>query len=371
MFDTIFAGLHYAFAFFLIISVIVFIHEFGHYYVARLCGVKIEQFSIGFGRELFGWTDKRSTRWKVALLPMGGFVKMFGDADASSRTDKEAAAAMSEEERAVAFPFKPLHQRAAIVAAGPAANFLLAIVILCGFFAFLGHPTTPSNVSALVEGGAAMEAGIKPGDKIVMVDGQAITKFAELQRIVRIHPAEPLPLVVEREGQRIDITLTPKMQETDDGLGNKVNIGMIGVVANDVMYEKMPMLQALPAAVKEVWNMCVDTLKALKQIIVGQRSVEELGGPIKIAQYSGQSMSQGWLTVLWFMAMLSVNLGLINLFPIPVLDGGHLVFYLVEGIIRRPVPEKLQEVFFKAGFAMVISLMLFTTYNDIAQLVKS
>ncbi|MBI1275791.1 RIP metalloprotease RseP [bacterium] len=369
--DTILHGLHYAFAFFLIISVIVFIHEFGHYYVARLCGVKIEQFSIGFGRELFGWTDKRGTRWKIAWLPMGGFVKMFGDADASSRTDKDAVAAMSEEDKAQAFPFKPLHKRAAIVAAGPAANFLLATVILWGFFAFLGHPTTPSVVSSLVKGGAAEAAGILPGDRITMVDGEPVTKFAELQRIVRIHPAEPLPLVIEREGKKIEITLTPKMQETTDALGNKVKLGMIGVAANDVVYEKMPFLQALPEAVKEIWNMCVDTLKALKQILVGQRSVDELGGPIKIAQYSGQSMSQGWLTVLWFMAMLSVNLGLVNLFPIPVLDGGHLFFYAVEGLLRRPVPEKLQEVFFKAGFALVISLMLFTTYNDIANLVKS
>lgn len=362
------SGLYYAGAFFLIISVIVFIHEFGHYIVARWCGVRVEQFSIGFGKELVGWDDKHGTRWKIAVLPMGGFVKMFGDADAASTPDNDVAKEMTPEEREVSFVHKSLPKKTAIVAAGPIANFLLAIVILAGFFMFIGKPMTPAVVGGVQEDSAAAAAGLQAGDRFVEISGRSISQFSDVQRMVRMYPAMELDMLIERDGEMIHLFVTPEAVESEDVFGNTVTIGRLGVASGEVIHDTLSPGQAVVAAVVETYTMCMDTLRAMGQMIAGQRSVDELGGPIKIAKYSGQSMEKGFATVLWFMALLSINLGLINLFPIPMLDGGHLFFYAVQAIIRRPVPEKIQEFAFKCGFAFIISLMIFTTVNDVLQL---
>ncbi len=366
--QAIFSSGYYLISFLVIISVIVFVHEFGHYYIAVKSGVKVETFSIGFGKELFGFYDKRGTRWKISLLPLGGYVKMYGDADPASSADNKALGAMSAEDKKLAFHFKPLSIKAAIVAAGPFANFIFSIVLLAFFFAFIGRPETPPVVGEVIEGSAAEQAGLKSGDIFVEMEGREIKLFSDVQSVVRLRPETPLNTVIERDGQKIDIVLTPKLQETTDVFGNKVRIGLIGVATAGSNYRKLPATEAVPAAFTETYRICADTLTALGQIITGVRSTDELGGPIRIAKYSGQSASQGFATVLWFMAILSINLGLINLFPIPMLDGGHLLFYGIEAIRRKPLSIKSQEMIMKAGFALLISLMIFTTFNDIVQL---
>lgn len=366
--DFILNGANYVGAFLLIISVIVFIHEFGHYLVARLCGVRVEEFSIGFGKELIGWNDSHGTRWKVSLLPIGGYVKMFGDADPSSSPDKEKLSHLTEEEKKVAFQHKTLLQKAAVVAAGPAANFILAILILTGFFMFIGLPKTLPVVGDIMAGSAAEAAGMKVGDRILTLDGKEVERFADIQRVMRLHKVGNVETVIDRSGQQLTLSVTPKIQETKDVFGNAVNVALLGVTSGKVEYEKLSLPAAMAASVVESYRMCEDTLKALGQMISGTRSVQELGGPIKIAKYSGQSAQQGFTAVLWFMAVLSINLGLINLFPIPMLDGGHLLFYSVEALQGRPLAEKLQDYAFKFGFVLLISLMAFTTVNDIVQL---
>lgn len=370
MLDLITTSAHYLGAFLLIISVIVFIHEYGHYLVARLCGVRVEQFSIGFGKEMWGWNDKHGTRWKLSILPIGGYVKMFGDAGEASTPDKTALEQMTEAEKAVSFQHKSLPRKAAIVSAGPIANFLLAIVILTGFFMVLGRPLTLPVVGEVLPESAAAQAGLQPGDRFVEFAGRSMENFADIQRVSRLNPGQPLELVIEREGKTLTLTITPTLHETTDMFGNPVRVGLLGVSSGTVEYTQLNFGQALVAAVVETWQMCADTLHALGQMISGQRSVEELGGPIKIAKYSGQSAEQGISTVLWFMALLSINLGLINLFPIPLLDGGHLMFYAIEGLSGRPLAEKFQTYAFRLGMAFIVTLMVFTTVNDVWQLVK-
>ena len=351
-------------SFIFILSVIVFIHEMGHYLIARYNGVRIDVFSIGFGPELFGWNDSTGTRWKVSLLPLGGYVKMFGDADAASKPGEELTE-MSPEEKEFSFHHKRLGQRSAIVLGGPLANFVLAVFILAIMFATVGQRITPALISIVQPDGAAAEAGMIPGDLIIGIDDTAIDRFEMVQRIVRINVEQTLLFTVERDGEVIEMEMTPRLVEVTDDFGNIQQFGQIGVGRKGVELVRHGPVYAIWAAVEETASLTMATLDALGQIISGNRSAEELGGPIRIAQVSGQVAEDGLVTVFWFMAVLSINLGLINLFPIPMLDGGHLLFYVYEAIRGKPLGERAQEYGFRVGLAMVLGLMIFATWNDI------
>ncbi len=363
--DLIANGLHYALSFFFIISVIVFIHEFGHYYIARRCGVRVESFSIGFGKEIYGWTDKHGTRWKLSLFPLGGYVKMYGDYGAASTPDAAKLKRMSAKQKSEAFHFKSLKQKAAVVSAGPLANFVFAIVILSVFFWAYGRPETTPEVGSIVKESAAEEAGLKVGDRILSISGSTITRFEDIREVASMHPDEALDLTYQRGDKVHTATITPRLSETTDIFGNKIRVGLIGIGSTKVEYRALNPLQAFPAAVIEVYNISANTLKAIGQILTGRRSSDELSGILRIGQYSGQATTQGIAVILWFMAVLSVNLGLINLFPIPVLDGGHLMYYALEALKGRPLAEKFQEWGYRAGFAILMALMAFATYNDL------
>ena len=354
-------------SFIFILSVIVFGHELGHYVVARWNGVRVEVFSIGFGPEVFGWDSANGTRWKVSLLPLGGYVKMFGDADASSKPGEDVPE-MSPEDRAVSFHHKRLGQRTAIILGGPLANFVLAIVILAFMFATVGQRITPSDISIVQPNSPAETAGMMPGDRIIGIDGQAIDRFEALQMIVRASAGEPLNFTVLRDGAEIQLVIVPRMVEVTDRFGNVRKFGQIGIGREGVEFVRLDPLVAIWAAVEETWFLSAATLEALGQIIAGTRGSDELGGPIRIAQISGQVAEDGLVTVFWFMAVLSINLGLINLFPIPMLDGGHLLFYVFEAIRGRPLGERAQEYGFRIGLAMVLTLMIFATWNDLVHL---
>jgi regulator of sigma E protease len=354
----------YILPFLLVLTVLIFVHELGHYWVAKRCGVKVEVFSIGFGRELVGWTDKSGTRWKIAWLPLGGYVKMFGDADAAS-SPSEGVREMTPEERAVSFFHKPLGQRTAIVAAGPAANFLLAIVLFAGVYVFVGQPFTPARIGAIVEGSAAERAGLQPGDTIQEINGSRIERFEDIQRIVQLNLDRPLEIAVERDGRRLTLAATPTVVQEADRWGSTVRIARLGIRGQGLAFKKHGPTEAIWRGTLEVWNQTAGTLKALGQMITGQRGTEELGGPIRIAQMSGEVAQGGMVSLIVFIAVLSVNLGLINLFPIPMLDGGHLLLYGAEAIRGKPLPEKAVDYGFRIGFALVITLMIFATWNDL------
>jgi regulator of sigma E protease len=340
----------------------------GHYVIARRNGVRVEVFSIGFGPELFGWTDRAETRWKFSLIPLGGYVKMFGDVNAASVPDTNNLSQMTEEERARSFQYKRLGQRARIVAAGPIANFLLAIVLLGGLFSIYGQPFTPPVIGGVQPGSAAEAAGLKPGDRITAINGETIERFEEVQRIVRLNPQETLRISVVRDGDELVLNATPQRTDVEDGFGNHQEIGLLGVTRSGVEYVRHGPLEALWRATQETAALTAGTLQAVGQILSGSRSAEELGGPLRIAQMSGQVADVGIVPVIWFMALLSINLGLINLFPIPMLDGGHLLFYAIEAVRGRPLGERAQEYGFRIGLALVLTLMLFATWNDLVQL---
>lgn len=360
--------LHSLLAFIVIISVIVFVHEFGHYWVARRCGVRVETFSIGFGKELFGWNDKHGTRWKVALFPLGGYVKMYGDMSAASTPDNAALKKMSAKDKKEAFHFKTLPQKAAVVAAGPISNFLFAFIVLSVFFLAYGKPETAPEVGDVVKNSAAEAARLQKGDRILTLNNVKIERFEDLRAIASQHPGEPLEITYQRGNKFTNTTITPKLTETTDLFGNKIKLGQIGISSSAIQYKKVPVWEAIPLGAKEVYTISANTLTAVGQMITGRRSADELSGVLRIGKYSGQAAEKGISVVLWFMAVLSVNLGLINLFPIPVLDGGHLVFYAVEGMKGRPLAERVQEWCYRVGFSLLILLMVFATYNDLRSL---
>jgi regulator of sigma E protease len=353
----------YLIPFLLVLSVVVFVHEFGHYYVARRNKVRIEVFSIGFGPELFGRNDRHGTRWKFSLIPLGGYVKMLGDADAASATVDLSAAREPD-----SFPSKSVWQRMAIVVAGPMANFVFAIVALAILFAVVGRPFTPAEVGEVQAGSPAAVAGLLPGDRIVAVDGQAIESFEALQAIVRTSAGQALRFTIGRDGESLDVTVTPSASEIQDRFGNTHQVGLIGVSRAGVEYRRSSPFTALFEATAETGRMIGGTLVALGEMIVGSRGTQELGGPLRIAQMSGQIAQDGFVPALWFTAVLSINLGLINLFPIPMLDGGHLLLYGIEAGRGRPLTERSQEIAFRFGLAMVLSLMVFATWNDLVHL---
>jgi regulator of sigma E protease len=353
--------------FLVVLTILVFVHEMGHYWVARRNGVRVEVFSIGFGPEIFGRTDKAGTRWKFSAIPLGGYVKMFGDSDASSRPG-EGVDELSEEEKRVTFFHKRLGQRIAIVAAGPLANFIFAVVLLTGLFSLYGQPFTPPEIGEVQPGSAAESAGFQPGDVIVRIGDTEIERFEQIQRIIAFNPNVPLEVAVERDGSELVLQVTPERVTDTDNFGNEREIGRLGVRRGGFEYIRHDPFTAAYRAVGETYEISAATLRAVGEIITGRRSADELGGPIRIAQMSGQVAEIGIEPLIWFMALLSVNLGLINLFPIPMLDGGHLLFYAIEAVRGRPLGERAQEYGFRIGLALVLSLMIFVTWNDLANL---
>ncbi len=355
-------------SFLFILTVIIFVHEMGHYLIARHNGVRVEVFSIGFGREIFGKTDRLGTRWKISLLPFGGYVKMFGESAFSGAKDNTAPA-LTAEERKVSFYNKRLSQRAAIVTAGPLANFVLAVVILTVLFATAGQPFTPPNVGTVQPDSAAEEAGIQPGDLILGIEGTRIERFEQVRQIVLMNPGTPLRITVEREGRELVLTATPKLRRLTDRFGGRYEVGLLGITSGkDMARVRHGPFTAALRAVQETYRISAVTLQALGQIIAGTRSSEELGGPIRIAQLSSQVAEGGLINVFWFMALLSINLGLINLFPIPMLDGGHLLFYTMEAVRGKPLSEKFVEYGFRIGLGLVLTLFVFLTYQDLFRL---
>lgn len=366
--DTLLHLMHTLASFVIVLSVIVFVHEFGHYIIAKWCGVKIEAFSIGFGKELLAWNDRSGTRWKISLLPLGGYVKMFGDASAASTADADALEKMTPEEKAVSFHHKSLTRKAAIVAAGPVFNFILTISIFMYFILTVGLSSADPVVGAVMDASPAQEAGLKPGDRIRRINEDSVKTFSDIPYLISTNLGTPVELELEREGETMTITLTPREVETDDGLGNKVMQPLIGIKSQDIKYKDVGPLHALEEATHRTYMIGVTTLRVVGQIVTGKRSPAALKGPVGIAQLSGQAANKGLLTVLWLIAMLSANLGLVNLFPIPMLDGGHLLFYTVEAARGRPLAERVQEWAFRGGAVVLFSLMAFTVLNDLRKL---
>ena len=353
-------------SFLLVIGPLIFIHELGHYFVGRWFGVKADTFSIGFGREVFGWSDKRGTRWKVGWLPLGGYVKFAGDMNPAS-TPSDEWLSLPAEERAKTFQAKPVWQRFLIVLAGPATNFLFAIIAFMIIFGIYGSPSTPASVGALTAGDIAAQAGFRPGDRILSINGTRIDNFADMQTYIALRPEEPMHFRVARGGQEVAIDATPRAHIEEDRFGNRARIGRIGIgMAGQVEFRSVPLLELPGAAVAKTVDSVETMLTALGQVISGRRSLSELGGPLKIAQVSGQQASLGWLSFFWFMTIVSINLGFINLLPIPLLDGGHLLFYLIEGVRRKPLRPEAQEWAFRTGLAVLLALMIFVTFNDLA-----
>jgi regulator of sigma E protease len=430
--------------FLIVLSVLVFVHEWGHYIVARMCGVRVEKFSIGFGKELFGFTDKAGTRWKISLIPLGGYVQMFGDQDPASANstdevkDGDTKRTMSDEERKVAFFSKPVWKRAAIVFAGPAINFIFAILLLAGLYMSVGKSVNPPIASAIIVDGAADVAGMNPNDRVIAIDGKKIESFTDIQRRVVISLDRALDLTVLRDGAEVQISVTPKKESLEDRFGFSHSRGLIGIMgtekgmdlasvkmingtdvtswsadkvekrlnkivgrdaviglpsgADDVQNVRVNIaniadgqiflseivekeivdygvVQSLGGAVKETWFVITGTLEAIGQIVTGTRPATELGGIVRIGAIAGDAAQNGLIALISFTAMLSINLGLINLFPIPLLDGGHLVFYAYEAVFRKPMPEKVMDYAFKFGMAFLICLMAFSNLNDIVQMI--
>lgn len=352
-------------SFLLVIGPLIFIHELGHYFVGRWFGVKAEAFSIGFGREIAGWTDRRGTRWKVAWLPLGGYVRFAGDMNPASQPSDEWLA-LPAEERAMTFQAKPVWQRFLIVAAGPVTNFLFAILIFAGFLMALGEPRTPPVIGAIEPGSGAQAAGLRPGDRITAIDGNGIERFEDIPRHVVLRPGDTLKVDYVRGGVPASARVTAREKIERDEFGNEFKKGLLGVGPAGHAYERVGPIDAVAGAVRMTNQIVGTTIEGLGQIITGRRSVKELGGPLKIAKFSGEQASLGLLAFIWFVAVISINLGFINLLPIPMLDGGHLLLYAIEGIRRKPLRPEAQEWAFRTGLAALLALMIFVTVNDLA-----
>ena len=350
-------------AFLAALGPLVFIHELGHYWVARWFGVGAESFSIGFGREVAGWTDKRGTRWKVGWLPLGGYVKFVGDLNPVGMPGEVAD--VSPEEQRRSFHFRPVWQRFLIVLAGPLANFLLAILIFAAFFGSLGVPRTGNVVTAIDSGSAAQSAGIREGDRILAVAGRATPTFEAISQVVILRPGAEVELDIERDGRRLTVPATIGSAEQTDEFGQKFRVGRLGVFGGQRQYVRVPVAELVPVATGFTWSMTRSIVDALGQIITGQRSAKDLGGPLKMARIAGQRASLGLFEFVYLVALFSINLGFINLLPVPMLDGGHLALYSIEAVRRRPVSLRAQEWAFRGGLAFILALLLFTTFNDL------
>jgi regulator of sigma E protease len=360
---------NYVVPFLIVLTILVFVHELGHFLVARYNNVRVEVFSVGFGAELFGFHDSHGTRWKFSAIPLGGYVKMFGEGEiiAGEGNDKERN--LTEEEKAVSFYHKRLGQRAAIVFAGPLANFIFAIIVLAGLFFASGAPNLLAGVGTVQSGSAAEKAGIAAGDKVIMIAGQDVKWFKDLRQIVIENPNTPLSMEVVRNNTQLTLIATPDVKVVDDG-GIEKEVGLLGITPDPEMveYTNLGPLDAVVMGAERTYGLTLRILSAVGLMITGSVSKEELGGPLRIAQMSGQMAQNGLASMVFFLAALSINLGLINLFPIPMLDGGHLLFYSIEAIMGRPVNEKAQEYSFRFGLILVLLLMVFVTWNDLVQL---
>jgi regulator of sigma E protease len=355
--------------FLFVLTVVVFIHELGHFLVARWCGVTVQAFSIGFGREIWGFNDRHGTRWRLAWIPLGGYVKFVDDENGASMPSRDALERLPPSQRAGAFQSKSLGQRAAVVAAGPIANFLLAIAIFAGIFYFVGMSITEPRVDEVVPGGAAESAGFKAGDLIISIDGTPIDSFNEMQRIVGAGADQELTFEVKRDGTLLTLKATPGRRELTDRFGNKLRVGVIGIKRStkpqDWEYKSFGPLEALWLGTKETHFIVAKTIGYVRDVVLGREAADQLGGPIRIAEVSGQVASAGFVPLLNLTAVLSVSIGLINLFPIPLLDGGHLLFYALEAVRRRPLSERAQEIGFRIGLTLVLMLMIYATFNDL------
>jgi regulator of sigma E protease len=365
----------YVVPFLFVLTVVVFFHELGHFLMARLCGIKVLVFSIGFGPEIAGFNDRYGTRWKISAVPLGGYVKFFGDDNAASVPDQAAAASMSDADRKDSFMFQPVGSRAAVVAAGPIANFILAIAIFAAIFMTVGKQTTSARVDAVQPASAAEAAGFKPGDLVLAINGEKIESFSDMQRIVSISAGETLSIDVDRGGAPINLKAAPQLKELKDNFGNVHRLGVLGISRSmspgDIKTEKAGPLRAIVMGAQETWFVVDRTLAYIGGVFVGREAADQLGGPIRIAQVSGQVATAGFTALIHLTAVLSVSIGLLNLFPIPLLDGGHLLFYAIETIRGRPLSERAQEVGFRIGLAVVVMLMIFATFNDILRLATS
>ena len=356
-----------------LILVVVFIHEYGHYYFAKKYGVGITDFSIGFGKEIFGWNDKSGTRWKICWIPLGGYVKFFGDRNVFSQADQEKIInKYNKEDQKKLFVLKPLYQRALIVAAGPVANFLLAIVIFFSIYTFVGKDFTPAVINEVQKNSPAMTAGLKNNDIIVSIDGNKVKSIMEVSKFIMMSTDEFIDFTVIRSNQNLTYKVKPNIIASVDTLGNKINKRMIGiklgVYNNKINHIKLGPAKAIYYAISEVYYVSASSLKYLGSMIGGSGDASQLGGPIRIAKITGQVAELGFLPFLNIMAYISISLGLINLFPIPLLDGGHLMFYGFEKILGHPLSQKVQEGFFRIGMFLLLSLMFFTTFNDLKDL---
>lgn len=375
-FNTLSHGvLGYVVPFLFVLTIVVFFHELGHFLVARWAGVKVLTFSIGFGPELAGFNDRHGTRWKISAIPLGGYVKFFGDESEASTPSSTTLATMTAEEREGSFHHKRVGQRAAIVAAGPIANFLLAIVIFAALFTFFGKPSATARVDTVQAGSPAATAGFQPGDIVTAIDGQKIGGFAEMQRIVSIQAGQQLTFTVTRGGASIELRGTPELKEIKDNFGNTHRLGILGITrsnaAGDVIVERVDPGTAVVLGVKETWFVIDRTLAYIGGIFMGREAADQVGGPLRIAQISGQVATIGLSALIHLAAVLSISIGLLNLFPVPLLDGGHLLFYAVEAVRGRPLSERAQEMGFRIGLGLVLMLMVFATYNDILHLASS
>jgi regulator of sigma E protease len=359
--------------FIVLILVVVFIHEYGHYYFAKKYGVKVTDFSIGFGKELFGWNDKLGTRWKICWIPLGGYVKFFGDRNVFSQSDQEEIIKKySEEERKKLFILKPLYQRSLIVAAGPIANFILAIVIFLFIYMFVGKDFTPAVINEVQKDSPAEVAGLMKNDVILEIDGTEVKSILDVSKLITMSTSDFIDFKVSRYDQDVLLKVKPNIVETEDNLGNTINKRMIGIMLGPynkkINHVKLGPAKALYYSLNEVYFVTISSLKYLGSILTGSGDSSQLGGPIRIAKITGQVAEFGIVPFLSIMAYISISLGLINLFPIPLLDGGHLMFYGFEKILGRPLSQKTQEGFFRIGMFLLLFIMFFATYNDLKDL---
>jgi regulator of sigma E protease len=362
----------YLVPFLFVLTIVVFFHEFGHFLMARWAGVTVKTFSVGFGPEIAGWTDSKGTRWRVSWIPLGGYVKFLDDEDVTSSAPHRQAKQMSAEERAGSFHLKPVGSRAAVVAAGPIANFILAIAIFTIVFSIFGREVTDPRVDQVTPGSAAEEAGFLPGDLVKSIDGEPIKTFSDMQRIVSAAADRKLTIVVQRNGGELTLIATPQLKEVKDRFGNTERIGLLGISRSasgeNVYREHFSVPAAFWQGVKETWFVTSRSLNYLYQIVIGRQDAGQLGGPLRIAQVSGEVATLGFLPLINLSAVLSISIGLINLFPIPMLDGGHLLYYVIEAARGRPLSERAQEYGFRIGLAIVLTLMIFATWNDLIHL---
>jgi regulator of sigma E protease len=375
-FNTLSHGvIGYVVPFLFVLTIVVFFHELGHFLVARWAGVKVLTFSLGFGPELCGFNDRHGTRWKISAVPLGGYVKFFGDDSEASTPSSTTLATMTEEERKESFHHQKVGPRAAIVAAGPIANFILAIVIFTGLFTFFGKPSTTAQVDSVQADSAAAAAGFQPGDVVTAIDGTVIGSFSDMQRIVGTEAGQTLKFTIKRGDSTIELQATPELKEIKDSFGNVHRLGVLGITRatapGEVATERVNPATALWLGVKETWFVVDRTLAYIGGIFTGREAADQLGGPLRIAQISGQVATIGLSALIHLAAVLSISIGLLNLFPVPLLDGGHLLFYAIEAIRGRALSERAQEMGFRIGLGLVLMLMVFATYNDILHLAAS